>query len=113
MLTRDQFNQLLTDISRHLDDPVWLSNALISLSTFLISSSEEVAKAQFKENGSALGYMDNSGDKKISATEAEKRAIVETQSEYKQLQLEREGILETINSIKKRVDVLSWEMKNG
>lgn len=113
MLTRDQFNQLLTDIPRHLDDPVWLSNALISLSLFLISSSEEVARAQFQENGSALGYMDNSGDKKMSATEAEKRAIVETQSGYKQLLLEREGILETINSIKKRIEILSWEHNRG
>lgn len=109
---RQDLIDIISNLKSNYDDPGWLSEALVTLSTFLIYSSEEIANAQFTENAAALGFIDNSGEKKMSVAEAEKRAIEDTKSHYKQLLLEREGVIETINSIKKRVDLLSLEKRN-
>ena len=112
MITREEFIQIVNELKLHQEDPVWLSNSLLILSTFLIISSEEIAQAQYEENAVALRFMDQE-DKKVSATEAEKRAIVATNSHYKHLLLEREGIIETIQSMKKKLDFLNLDRKMG
>lgn len=111
---REEFIQIINDLKTHQQDPEWLSTSLLTLATFLIFSSEEVSQAQYEENASALKFMEKIEEgKKMSATQAEKYAIVETQSKYKQILLEREGIIETINAIKKRLDFLNLDRKMG
>lgn len=115
MVTREEFIQIINELKAHQGDPNWLADALITLSTFLIFSSEEIVQAQFEEESAILRFMDAqlADGKKMSKTEAESRALVETKSHYKQLLLEREGIVETINACKKKLDFLSNERKMG
>ncbi len=109
---KDKLHFVLDTLKEHMDDPNWLSQALVTLSTYLIHTSAEIAQNQFQENAAALSFMDSVGEKKVSVAEAEKRAVAQTFNSYKQSLLEREGIVETINSIKKRLDFLSYEYKN-
>lgn len=110
---RDKLHSIFAEIRTHLDEPDWLSGALIDLSAILVHTSVEIAQAQFREESEALECIDRSEGKKMSVSEAEKRAKVLTGNQYKELTLEREAIVETINSIKKRIEVLSYEFKQG
>lgn len=111
-LQRDKLHFVLDHLKEHIDDGDWLSQALVTLSTYLIHTSAEIAQNQFAENAAALRYMDTIGDKKVTVSEADKRAMAETLNKYKQSLLEREGIVETINALKKRIDFLTVEYKN-
>lgn len=106
----------LSQVSSHLDDPNWLSNCAIKLATLMWNMGAEMAEMRLLEERAAINYMDQvsvDGAKKPSVAESEKRATSDTNNRYEQLKLQREAVVETINSIKKRLDVLQWERKNG
>lgn len=110
----DRLNLILDQLKNKLDDPQWLSKAVVELADILTHQSSDIAQAQFEETKSALKYMDDpSVEKKMTNSEADKRAIVDTQNRQKELILQREGIIETIQAIKKRLDILSWEFRHG
>jgi hypothetical protein len=110
---RTQLNSILDKIKLNLDDPNWLSDAVVVLASLLIHSSEDISRAQLRENATALAVMDAGGEKRVTVSEADKRAIAESENLYKQLTLEREGIIETVNALKIRLNVLGWEQKHG
>ena len=113
----DPVEELLTELNKgtHNQDPNWLSDTAIKLSSLLYYHNTETARAELDENKAAVNILDASliSEKKISATEAEKRALVETNNEYGKLKLQGVAIVEAIQSIKKKVDFLINELKNG
>lgn len=97
-------------------DMEWLLNCSIKLSTLLAEFADDVSKAKFAEYSAAVNYMDavsTESAKKMSNAEAEKRAVVDTQNEYQKLDLFKEAVIETIHSIKKKVDTYSQLTKVG
>lgn len=110
----ENYKNFKNQLPSHLDDPEWLSKAAIELTTILYTQSAEMANAEFEESAAAVGYMsaESDGGKKMSVAESEKRAVVDTNNGYSKAKLSREAVVETINAIKKRIDVLSWEHKN-
>ncbi len=109
-----EFEVILNKLGEKLDDLNWLSNAGISLSRLLYYHNNEVAQAELAETKTAIALIDQAKDKdgKLSVAEAEKRAVVSTGNMYGTLKLRTDAIVETINSIKKKIEVLSWERKN-
>lgn len=112
----------LEQIPNHLkpgfnaSDMDWLLNCSIKLSTLLADLAQEVSEAKFNEYSSAVTYMDavaTESAKKMSNAEAEKRALVDTKNEYQKLDLFKEAVIETIHSIKKKVDTYSQLTKVG
>lgn len=106
----------LAELPKYFDNPDWLSKCAIKLSSLLYNLGDKVAEAKFAEYAVAVKYMDaeaTESAKKMSNAEAEKRAVVETQNEYERLKLYYEAVIETINSIKKRLDSQSQLLKAG
>lgn len=106
----------LEELPKHFDNFDWLSKCAIKLSTLLYNLGDKVAEAKFAEYGLAVGYMDaqpTESAKKMSNAEAEKRAVVDTQNEYERRKLYYEAVIETINSIKKRMDSQAQLIKMG
>lgn len=104
----------LAELPKHFDDMNWLSNCAIKLSTLLYNLGDEVAQARFAEYSIAVNYMDaqpTETAKKMSNAEAEKRAVADTKNEYERRKLYYEAVIETINSIKKRLDNQGQLMK--
>lgn len=109
-----QLNQLIEDIKLHIDDPEFISTAIVRLSAINYEVGALMAEAKFNESKSAIQFMNSSlmGDKKMAVSEAEKRAIVETANTYELAKNNHDDITELVNSLKKRLDVLGWERKN-
>lgn len=112
----NSFDALVDFIKSHLDDPDSLSTALIDLGVLFYKQNQETAQAELEEEKSVISLMDShlSGGedvKKMSSLEANSRAKVLTNNQYKLKRLESEAIAEYINIIKVRINVLSWERK--
>ena len=115
-MDQNNIEYYLDQISHHLDDPDWLSKCAIKLSTLMWNLGAEMAEIRLLEDRAAISYMDEiltEGSKKTSVAESEKRAVSDTNNQYEKTKLQREAVIETINSIKKRLDVLSWEHKHA
>lgn len=99
-------------IPANLDGPNWLTEELIKLSFLNYEVGVAMSQAELRENESAINLLKaplESTDKKLSVAEAEKRAVVETKNEYGLLKNQSTAIVEIINTIKKRIEILSWE----
>ena len=97
-------------------DPNWLSDTAIKLSTLLYYHNTQTAEAELAENQSAIELLElplNEGEKKISVAEADKKAVVMTENAYGKMKLQGEAIVETIQSCKKKLDFLIFERKNA
>ena len=106
----------LLKLPEHLDNPEFLSQTIIRLSALNIEVGTQAAQARFKQDQEAVNLLSlalGEGEKKYSVAEAEKRSIVATENEYELLDNLRDDIGELVNSIKKRLDVLSWGFRNG
>lgn len=114
MITIEELLGQLND-PKHLEDPEWLSDAAVQLSTLLYWHNTKTAQAELAENQAVVDLLDSSslGDKKMSVAEADKRAVVATNNEYHQYKLQGDAVVEAINSVKKKLDQLLWERKNG
>lgn len=109
----EKFKAFETEYVTHLDDPDWLSKAVIQLSAVLYNHNLEMAQAELDLNKKLVMYLDAPTDgKKMSFVESEARSITDTNNGYKAYKVTAEAIVETINSIKKRIEVLSWERRN-
>lgn len=110
----ERFLEKLKNEPALMDDPEWLSGAAVQLATILYNVGTEMANARFEEDAASVAHMESPSEsgKKMSVAESEKRATVDTRNAYERLKLAREAIIETINSIKKRLEVLSWERRN-
>ena len=98
-----------------MDDPDSLSAAIVELTAYLYTHNQETAKADLEEEATVVSLMDNTPEdaKKMSATEANSRTKVINNNLYKQSSLEGEAIVEMVNAIKVRINVLSWEFRNS
>lgn len=104
----------LQELPKHYDDPDWLSKCAVKLSTLLYNLGDEMASAKARESSSIIKHresIDVENGKKMSVSEAEKRATVDTDDEYERYKLQYEAIVETIQSIKKRLDYLTQMVK--
>src|SRR6266702_479637 len=107
------FEQFLNDYKWNLDSPEWLSRGIVQLSEILYDLTKKLHQAEFDENRLTIQYLDNiQNGKKMSVSEAEKRALVDTNNAKHFLENSIETIKETINAIKKRLDVLAFEYRN-
>ena len=111
----NNFEELKDFIKSHLDDPESLSKALIDLGALLYKHNQETAQAGLEEETAVVSLMDSHGvdEKKMSVLESDARAKVMTENVYKRKTLEGEALVEYINTIKVRINVLGWERKNG
>jgi len=109
------FQNFIKKYPKHLDDPDWLSKAAVQLATFLYYHNVGLAKADLAETSAMVTLLDKRTEdgKKISVAEAETRAKVETENKYKEMCVTKDAMVEVINSIKKRVEVLGWERKES
>lgn len=115
---QDEIRKLRDDlkISANLDNVDFLSKIAIELSNLNIEIGLAAAQAKFAQEAKVISIMDVSAatdEKKISKTEAESRAIVDTENSYEALDNEREDLAELVNSLKKRLDVLGWDRKHS
>lgn len=117
MNTQSQINQILSELPRHYGDPVTLSNYAVQLSILLYNLGDELAEAELLENQTIVGLLDvipgEEGGKKMSVAEAEKRGVVDSANQYGKLKLNYQSLVEIIQSLKKKVDSLSQQMKSG
>lgn len=103
---------LLKQINQNLDNPEWLSQTVVQLGSLLFNHNTDMANAELQEKRVAIQLIDQtlqSGNKRMSVAEAEKRAVVTTNNRYGVLKAQGEAITETINAIKARLRILEWE----
>ena len=107
----ENFEDLISQVNTHLDDPETLSRLCVKLSTYLYFHNTQVSKAELAETKTAVSLIDaaKENEGKLSVAEAEKRAVVQTGNQYGELKLHTDAITEVINSIKTRLKVLSLE----
>ncbi len=107
--------QILSQVNNNLDNPEWLSKVAITLSSALYYHNTQMAEAENAEKKKLVYYLENknAGDKRMSVAEAESRATTDTGNEYGKLKAQGEGVVETINAIKMRIRVLTWERGQG
>lgn len=98
-------------IPQNLDNPEWLSQVIVTLSTALYYHNTQMALAENEEKRALVGILENRSvdGKRMSVAEAEARAVVVTENEYGKLKAQAEGVIEAINSVKIRIRVLTWE----
>lgn len=100
----------LLEYPTHLDDVDWLSRAIVDLSAILHTIYKQLAQAELDESRMIVGYVDQMTGrdvKKMSVSEAEKRAMSDSNNAKHFLENEKDAVLELISSIKKRIDVVS------
>lgn len=100
----------------HLDDPDYLSEATMQLAALNYYMAVDMAEAEFNENEEIVNSLSmalGDGEKKISVAEAEKRAVVSTKNAYGMLKNQSAAVIEIINTIKKRLELLGWEHQSG
>lgn len=95
----------------NLNSPEDLTQEIIRLAHELETDSEKLAQAELMEDKEAVALL--TGEEKISVAQAEKQALVRCENKYHELKYKRDAKVELINAYKKRVEVLSWEMKTS
>lgn len=109
----ENFEAFLQEYPANLDNPGWLTNAIINLAHLLYHQNVRIAAKQLEEQQAKIRHLSapNSDGKKTSMVEAEARAIFETNNEFNKAKLEGEAIQEMINAVKKRADLLEVERR--
>ncbi len=104
------FEEFIRDYPNHLDSPEWLSKSIVHLSSLLYTHNTKMALAELDESNAMVRYLsqENNG-KRMAVSEAEVRAKSDTQNRYHEMTAQQEAIIEVIQSIKKRLEVLTWE----
>lgn len=112
---KQQIETLLMQIGERKDDIDFLSNCCMKLASLLYLHSTLMAEAELDEARTLIGLIDaaQGESKKMAVAEAERRAKVMTGNKYELLKSQSGAVIETINSIKKRLDVLSKEYRRG
>jgi len=114
----DQINKVINDMTNpaNLDNPNWLSEAIIQLAALNYRIGVEMARRELAEHQvitNLLAVPTSDGEKKMSVAEAEKRGLTETENAYGTLKNQSFAVIELIQAIKKRIEVLSFEHRNG
>ena len=106
---------ILNNIAKYRSNSDWLSEACMELSSHLYYHNTLMSEARLAEKKVVIKLLDIciANATKMSVSEAEKRAIVETNNEYGKLKSQAEAIVQAINAIKARVKVLSWERQSS
>lgn len=112
---REEIEKIRKELLLNLNNPEWIAQNIMRLSSLNIEVGEAASTARLNQERVLVGYLDIivTDGKKMSKTEAESRAMVETMNEYEELDNLREDIAELVNSMKKNLDVLSWGYKNS
>ena len=103
--------ELINQIKLHQDNPVKLSEIGLEIAANLFTHNTNMANAELKEKECILNYLKEgatSGQKR-SVAESELYGITETLNNYGKLKVQGEAVMEIINSIKKRIEVLNIE----
>lgn len=109
----DSFEQFLLEYGQNLDNAEWLSRAIVHLSAFLYDLNRKISQAELDEARIVVSYLDQIKEgKKMAVSEAEKRALVDTNNARHFVENSNEAVQEVINAIKKRLDVLAFDFKN-
>lgn len=114
--TQVKIKELLSQIEANQDNLNWLANCAIQLSVLLYNLGEELGAARLLEEQTIIGYLDITpleGERRMSVAEAEKRGIVDCQGTYDKLKINYQSIQEIIQSLKKKIDLTSQQIKVG
>ena|SRR3990167_6519510 len=105
------FQEIIDQIPNNQDNPNWLADAALTLARLLYTHNHNMGLVELAEHQEIVSCFTIASPegKKMSVAEAEKRAIVNTNNVYNTMRLEYEAIKEIINSLKKKIEVLSWE----
>ena len=115
-MVEQQIQQSLRELPNLWNHPNALSTKAAELSVLLYNLGDEVTGAELLEHQTLVSYLDKvpeEGGKKLSVAEAEKRALVDTSNEFGRLKLAYQSLVEIIQSIKKKVDIMNQQMKSG
>lgn len=115
MATQPEITKITERIAENLDNPEWLSKAVVYLATRLYYQNSLMAVAELNEKQATMAYLDkvDANGKKMSVAEADKRGVIDTQNQYGEQKAQNEAIVELINSIKHRLTVLGWERRTN
>ena len=112
MENRD-FEQFIQEYPQNIDNGEWLSRSILHLAAILYDINKKISQAELDEGRIIISYLDQIRDgKKMAVSEAEKRALVDTNNARHFMENSNEAVQEMINSIKKRIDVLEFDWKN-
>lgn len=112
----DQIQELISQISSHEQDLNWLANCVVKLSVLLYNLGDQMSAAKVEEGRTLVGYLDlklGESEKRMSVAEAEKRAFTDTTGMYDKLRMNYQSLIEIIQSIKKKLDITSQQLKTG
>ena len=102
---------LIKSIDLYKEDPLKLSEIGLQLSAQLFYHNTNMADAELKEKETMLNYFKEGATigQKRSVAESELYGVTETFNTYGKLKAQGEAVMEIINSIKKRIEVLNVE----
>lgn len=113
MMENNDFELFLQEYPQNLDNGDWLSSSLLRLSHMLYDLNKKISQAELDEHRIIISYLDQIRDgKRMAVSEAEKRAMVDTNNAKHLMENSNEAVQEMIQAIKKRLDVLSWDFRN-
>lgn len=109
------FEKLLELVKLNQDNPDVLSKLVVEIASLLYTHNQLIAQTDLDEKRVVVGFLDSKKDdgKGYSVAESEVRAEVQTDNAYKLRKLEGDAVIEVINSIKKRLDILQFERKSN
>jgi hypothetical protein len=110
-----EIETLLKQIDQNLQNPDWLTDTLVKLSQELYWHNTKTAQAQLAEDTETIRLLNSNvpDGKKMAVSEAQTRAVVITQNEYSARKIQAEAIVELLQSLKKKIEYLTFERKQG
>lgn len=107
--------EIMINYDIHKEDPNYLSNLGVYMTSQLFTHNTLTAEAELKEKESLvnlLSVLDPITNKRMSVAEAENRAVVNTKNDYGKLKKQAEAWIELLYMIKTRIKVLMNEREN-
>ena len=103
--------ELINKIKMYQDDPNKLSELGLEIAANLYTHNTNMAEAELKEKETILNYLKqgSTNGQKRSVAESELYGVTETFNDYGKLKVQGEAVMEIINTIKKRIEVLNIE----
>lgn len=110
MDTKTKIREVISQIDSHKDDYRWLADCVVTLSTLLFNLGEEMSSARLREEQALIGHLDvvpTENYKKMAVSEAQSRAITDTDGAYDRFKTDYQSVTEIIYSLKTKLNSVS------
>lgn len=109
MDTKIKIRELISQLDSNKDNYLFLADAVVTLSTLLFNLGEEMSSARLAEEQALVGHLDvipTENYKKMAVSEAQSRAITETEGAYDRAKTDYQSITEIIYSLKAKLNIV-------